>query len=40
LGYKIAAAKQMVVDAMKRNAGISTPEELFEEVYRGENAGS
>jgi len=25
---------------MKRNAGISTPEELFEEVYRGENAGS
>ena len=40
LGYKIMAAKQMVIDAMKRNKAISTPEELFEEVYRGENAGS
>jgi hypothetical protein len=30
----------MVIDAMKRNTAISTPEELFEEVYRGENAGS
>ena len=40
LGYKIAAAKQMISDAMKRNAAISTPEELFEEVYRAENARS
>jgi Holliday junction DNA helicase RuvA len=40
LGYKTTAAKQMVIDAMKRNAAISTPEELFEEVYRGENARS
>ena len=40
LGYKTTAAKQMVIDAMKRNKAISTPEELFEEVYRGENAGS
>jgi holliday junction DNA helicase RuvA len=39
LGYKTTAAKQMVIDAMKRNTAISTPEELFEEVYRGENAG-
>jgi holliday junction DNA helicase RuvA len=38
LGYKTTAAKQMVIDAMKRNTAISTPEELFEEVYRGENA--
>jgi holliday junction DNA helicase RuvA len=37
LGYKTTAAKQMVIDAMKRNSAISTPEELFEEVYRGEN---
>ena len=37
LGYKITVAKQMIIDAMKRNAAISTPEELFEEVYRGEN---
>jgi Holliday junction DNA helicase RuvA len=40
LGYKITTAKQMVIDAMKRNTAISTPEELFEEVYRGENARS
>ena len=40
LGYKITAAKQMISDAMKRNTAISTPEELFEEVYRGENARS
>ena len=40
LGYKITAAKQMISDAMKRNAAISTPEELFEEVYRGENTRS
>jgi Holliday junction DNA helicase RuvA len=37
LGYKTTTAKQMIIDAMKRNAAISTPEELFEEVYRGEN---
>jgi Holliday junction DNA helicase RuvA len=40
LGYKTTVAKQMVTDAMKRNAAISTPEELFEEVYRGENIRS
>jgi Holliday junction DNA helicase RuvA len=40
LGYKTTVAKQMVADAMKRNAAISTPEELFEEVYRGENIRS
>jgi len=34
LGYKIKDAKQMIIDAMKRNSKISTPEELFEEVYR------
>jgi Holliday junction DNA helicase RuvA len=38
LGYKIKEAKQMITDAMKRNSGISTPEELFEEVYREEDA--
>ena len=34
LGYKIKDAKQMITDAMERNSNISTPEELFEEVYR------
>jgi len=38
LGYKIKDAKQMITDAMKRNRNISTPEELFEEVYREEYA--
>ena len=37
LGYKIKEAKQMITDAMKRNSNISTPEELFEEVYREED---
>ncbi len=40
LGYKKKDAKQMIIDAMKRNSTISTPEELFEEVYRGEDARS
>jgi Holliday junction DNA helicase RuvA len=38
LGYKKKDAKQMITDAMKRNSNISTPEELFEEVYREEDA--
>lgn len=40
LGYHKKEAKQMIIDAMERNSTISTPEELFEEVYRGENARS
>ena len=36
LGHKMQDAKKMVSDAMQRNNAISTPEELFEEVYRGE----
>lgn len=40
LGYNKKEARQMIIDAMERNSTISTPEELFEEVYRGENARS
>lgn len=40
LGYKIKDAKQMITDAMERNRNISTPEELFEEVYREQDAQS
>ena len=40
LGYKIKDAKQMINNAMKRNRNISTPEELFEEVYREQDARS
>jgi len=36
LGHRAADAKRMIADALKRNPEIATPEELFEEVYRGE----
>jgi Holliday junction DNA helicase RuvA len=36
LGHKMADARQMIDNAMKRNSNIQTAEELFEEVYRGE----
>ena len=36
LGHRFADAKQMIAVAQKRNPNISTPEELFEEVYRGQ----
>jgi Holliday junction DNA helicase RuvA len=35
LGYKSVEATKMVNDAMERQEGISTPEALFDEVYRG-----
>lgn len=38
LGHKTADAKNMIAMALKRNRAIATPEELFEEVYRGETA--
>jgi len=38
LGYKISDATQMVAAARERNSSLSTPEELFDEVYRGETA--
>jgi Holliday junction DNA helicase RuvA len=36
LGHKVSEAQRLVKEAMQRNPGISTPEELFEEVYRGQ----
>jgi len=36
LGHRLPEAKQMVRDAMKRKPLISNPEDLFDEVYRGE----
>ena len=38
LGHRTPDAKQMIARALKRNSAISTPEELFEEVYRGETS--
>jgi len=36
LGHKHAEARILIEDAIKRNPGISSSEELFEEVYRGQ----
>ena len=36
LGHKAQDAKRMINEATKRNSRISTPEALFDEVYRGE----
>lgn len=36
LGHKALEARKMIDEAMKRNGQISTSEELFEEVYRGQ----
>lgn len=36
LGHKTSDANQMIAQALNRNSSVSTPEELFEEVYRGE----
>ncbi len=36
LGHRPADAKRMIQEAVDRNPKITTPEELFDEVYRGE----
>jgi Holliday junction DNA helicase RuvA len=38
LGHKASDAKQMIARALKHNSSITTPEELFEEVYRSEKS--
>ena len=35
LGHTKSEAQKLVVEALGRNPDVSTPEELFEEVYRG-----
>ncbi len=37
LGHRPADAKQMIARAFERNSAIASAEELFEEVYRGQN---
>ena len=39
LGHRMGDARQMIDRAFKRNSAIKTAEELFEEVYRGEQMG-
>jgi len=36
LGHKTTDARQMIGQAMKRDARIATAEQLFDEIYRGE----
>ncbi len=36
LGHRMREANELIAAAMKRNTNITTAEELFEEVYRGE----
>ncbi len=36
LGHKVNEAQRLVSEAVQRNPNIMTPEELFEEVYRGQ----
>ncbi len=36
LGHKVSEAQRLIKEAMMRNPSIGTPEELFEEVYRGQ----
>jgi len=40
LGHKVSEAQRMVREALERNPSITTPEELFEEVYRGQKGGA
>lgn len=40
LGHKVSEAQRLVHEAMLRNPNISTPEELFEEVYRGQKGAT
>ena len=36
LGHRMADARKMIAAALDRNPGVRTPEELFDELYRGE----
>jgi Holliday junction DNA helicase RuvA len=40
LGHRTTDARRMINAALKRNSAIGTPEELLEEVYRGEQNGN
>jgi Holliday junction DNA helicase RuvA len=38
LGHRRSAAQKMIEAAFKRDPGISTPEQLFDEIYRVEES--
>ncbi len=38
LGHRPSEASQIIAEALKRRPGVSSPEELFDEIYRGQAA--
>jgi len=38
LGHRPSEASQLIADALRRRPAIGTPEELFDEIYRGASA--
>ena len=36
LGHRPSEASQLITDALRRRPSIATPEELFDEIYRGQ----
>src|SRR5439155_1638567 len=38
LGHRPSEASQLITDALRRRPSITTPEELFDEIYRGQKA--
>ncbi len=38
LGHRPSEASQLITDALRRRADVRTPEELFDEIYRGQAA--
>jgi holliday junction DNA helicase RuvA len=38
LGHRPSEASQLITDALRRRPGVATPEELFDEIYRGQAA--
>ena len=38
LGHRPSEASQLITDALRRKPGVLSPEELFDEIYRGQTA--
>jgi Holliday junction DNA helicase RuvA len=38
LGHRPSEASQLITDALRRRPAVTTPEELFDEIYRGQAA--
>jgi holliday junction DNA helicase RuvA len=38
LGHRPSEASQLITDALRRRPSVTSPEELFDEIYRGQKA--